>query len=303
MAPQDFAVGYNKRLGKKQEGLDRRFQNADFVVAGVARMLDCKIWRRFDSPGYPFARNVLTDPSEQQSSDLDNRDMALRFQQSTVEKVLPDPNPAQTQDNESCVFKIFLCVKNLWGVPVYLIPVREVIERHLCRYDPEKKSRVIAQLKEPAGFERRGPRAAERPTAAMVEGPILVEDFAYKGDLVMLFDHERVRPRDPGLEEALRELREAIRRARRDAIRIDLKPGDVLIVDNLRSMVSRREYFPTRRRDVIRILMGNLFRRSRIYPDPEDPELNIREVKAWPFKPHRWLRSYYAFRVGRTQPH
>jgi hypothetical protein len=297
-----------ERLRKKDAYMRKRFELDDFLITGIAALLDCAILPRFKE--HPIARNMLTDPGEQQSSDLDNLDMALRFQQSTVEKAVPKTRLSYTE--VGCLYRIYLCVKNRMRAPVYLLSVKEIVEKHLCPFDPpEYKLRIIDTLRR-GTFQRIGPRAPDDPNPQnIVFGPIL-EDLG-NGDWVMSFDHERVRAHNQAKEEenAVFELRQAIRRARRDAIRIDLGPRDILIVDNLRAMTSRREYIPTRLSD-IRKLLPTVFRltvdvrkwrpffangqvRKRMRHERSDDQ--VRVVSFWPFRPHRWLRTYYAFRV------
>ncbi len=300
--PNDFNAASKQRLLEKREKLDKAFQNADFIVAGLARMVGGTVRARYENPDSPLVRNLLTDPGEQQSSDLDNIDMALRFQQSTVEKNLPKPSEL-TNTEESCVFRIFLCVKNLWRQSVYLLPVREVIEQHLCpnAAEDEKRKTVIKHLTEER-YERRRPRSQELHREQWQPGGPVLGQGLREGDWIMSYDHERVRAMngDPLAEEALHELREAIRRGRRDAISIPLKPGDILIVDNLRAMISRREFFPSDFWDLVRVFWATapLPFRKKVTKLPTG-EL-FTELRYWLFKPERWLRSYYVFRDADT---
>jgi hypothetical protein len=298
-----YEVEATERQQGRQKKVNDLFRYADYVIAGLACMLECVIKKRYNSLGHPLARNMLTDPGEQQSSDLDNIDMALRFQQSTVEKELPEAGFAQSYADESCLYRIYLCVKNRWRVPIFLTSVYEILTTHLCPYDPSRRAWAIEQLQKDA-FERRGPRTGEKATQQATFGPVLRRTAAQSGGSddwhawTMSFDHERVRAKanDVDAEEALRELREAIRRARRDAVRIVLKPGNVLIVDNLRAMTSRRELFPTSWMDWWRILLS-LVRWAPWEESKANPGDWIKRIRWWPFKPHRWLRTYYAFRA------
>ncbi|MBV8977461.1 MAG: TauD/TfdA family dioxygenase [Alphaproteobacteria bacterium] len=285
-----------KRRARKRQELDAKFRHSDFIIAGIADLLHCKIWSRYENG--PFARNILTDPGEQQSSDLDNVDMALRFAQSTVEKNLPDtPIP---RNDESCAYRIYLCIKNWARIPIYLITVSEIVEEYLCRHSPERKAKIL-EILQSSQFVRRGPQFDGNQTListdVLEKCPILKKDFLRPDGWIMAFDHERVRPmaEAPEQEVALLELREAIRRARRDAIKIVMQPGDLLVVDNLRAMVSRRDYLPSRLAEVLRLIPAYL-RITRDRPDETDPDAQIRTIVFWPLRPHRWLRAYYAFR-------
>lgn len=300
--PAEFAANSKKRLIDKRRKFDTFFRHVDFVAAGLARMLGGTIRPRYDNPDSPLARNLLTDPGEQQSSDLDNIDMALRFQQSTVEKALPKPGEL-TNTEETCIFRIYVCVKNLWRQPIYLLPVREIIETHLCpnALEKEKKQNVLKWLQEER-FERRRPRSQEMHREQWQPGGAVLSRGRTTGDWIMSFDHERVRAtnNDAAGEEALHELREAIRRGRRDAIRVPLKVGDILMVDNLRAMVSRREFYPSSLGDLFRVALSTLkTKRSTTLPSGEV----LTQLRFAPFRPDRWLRSYYVFRDSETSHH
>jgi hypothetical protein len=293
----------HQRQMDKREAMDKRFLYTDFVIAGLARMLGAKVGPRFDNnPNSPYARNFVTNPSEQQSSDLLNTDMALRFQQSTVEKRLPDsrlPNPGA--DGECCRYRIYLCVKNFLRLPVYLIPVQEVIDTYLCQFEPHLKQRTIDQLKANA-FVRYSPRLANHVPGPQTAESAVLRDLNGDGKWIMSYDPERVKAGQPDYRECLVKLRHAIRRARRDAIRIELRPGDVLVVDNWRAMVSRREYYPTTWKEVARLMwtvMHHSDRRARktVKGVASPPEFTLRETGAWHWRPHRWLRAYYGYRL------
>ena len=301
-ASSSYSESDRLRRQDKQKALDERLKYADYVMAGLAHMLDCQIKPRFE--GHALARNLITDPGEQQASDLDNVDMALRFQQSAVEKRLPEPGTTEVHSGESCQYRIYLCVKNFWRLPIYLLPVWEIIEEHFCPEDPEIKKRLLAKLQDRMAFERSGPRSANDAGQQKVSGPILVNASrnSEERDWIMSFDYERVKAKDPGGEQAIQELREAIRRARRDAVRIKMRPGEVLLVDNLRAMTSRREFYPIDFNDLWRVSVSLWLRRSMSVPASTHAVLKERGRTItglhawWPFPPHRWLRTYYAFR-------
>ncbi len=344
--PEEFKQRSADQLRRKRNALNEKLKHADFVIAGLGRMLGCTIRpRKQDVTDHPIVRNLLTEPGEQQSSDLDNSDVALRFQQSTVEKELPSPNASEGAGaGDTCRFRIYLCIKNFLRLPVYVVSVAEVV-RHIAPDDSKKRKRVIENLAKDKSYDRRPPTGGNKYGELWQDGGPVLRNLRSNTpidppDWVMSYDQERVRARaqNPGSEEALFELREAIRRARRDAIRIVLKPGDILLVDNMRAMISRREFFPVRFLDILRTTLswanlrlvyhvkntdGSIASYS-YWPFPPLPFAGpyVRWVKAenevvteirpplwsriaalfgsgkphhWPFRPHRWLRSYYAF--------
>lgn len=307
---QKYRVGSEARLKAKTDRMNERFKADDFIVCGLARLLNCAVLPRYKE--HQLGRNMLTDPSEQQSSDLDNIDMALRFQQSTVEKKLPKPHETLSYGDIGCLYRVYLCVKNVLRIPIYLIPVKEIIETHLCpHYTPERKAEIINILKS-GQFDRIGPRSPIDEEFGDVGSSPILRDMG-NGDWIMSFDHERVKAhgRQTNEERAIFELREAIRRARRDAIRVELKPREILIVDNFRVMISRREFLPTSFGRALQLLLsvatwskGALrhwrpkFRQKLPDENPDRDRKNKDEVvRAWPVRPHRWLRTYYLFRA------
>jgi hypothetical protein len=327
LPPEQYEDLFKEQLREKRDALNDKLRNTDFVAAALSQALGCTIRPRYEGNDQPLARNLISDPAEPQTSDLDNLDIALRFQQSTVEKALPGESQTQAGTGETCLYRLYLCMRNLCQQPVYLITVREVIEQHLCPNDPKKKAEVIALLQEKIFYERRPPR----PRGVLKEqwqpgGPILQRKVVRDGetgtdfvDWLLSFDQERVRAVDVKGAEPIHELREAIRRARREAIRIDMRSGDILIVDNLRAMVSRREHYVVDFSDLLLSLLSLVrwsdvwcklpdgkwihgapsrwHRLSGLFRRSTQTEERLKQVVWWPFRPHRWLRAYYLFRA------
>ena len=110
---------------------------------------------------------------------------------------------------------------------------------------PGERDWTIKQLQRTT-FERRGPKYDLVDTGEIQrEQPVITRSTPEDPeDWLMSFDPERVRTDDDEAKRALRTLRNAMFAARRSARRIVPEEGDLLVVDNLRVMVSRREYDP-----------------------------------------------------------
>lgn len=318
------AEAYDRRYDEKKEYFKNKYRQDDFIISGLAAKLSCNVRQRYQGKECSFVQNMLSSPGEHQSSYADPTDMPLRFHQFFVGAQLPtSPNAVK----DECRFRIYLCCKNRLRIPIYIVRLVDILDTHLCRYHPEQKDEVLKQLvgkdfvfTEPI---HEGPYKA--PSEA--KGPILKRDVLRPGDWIMCFDPERVRAPegDTHAANALFELRKAVQRARRDAIEVVMKPRQILIVDNLRALISRREYVPHRLRDILRVL-PTLIRFPTVVTleaAPSDESLPARVVYAirqwvqrlfrpreatgkpvirgvrrwfqWPFRPHMWLRVYYAF--------
>lgn len=256
--------------------LQPRLAHSEMLVAGVAHLLNAQIKRRYDKSHHGVGRDLRTAPDEPQVGDRDGSDMPLRFHQSTVELQLPVDDEPDRVGRESCRFKLYLCVKNRRRLPIYIIRVAEVVDR-ICPDDPARRKSIVEELKKPQ-FHKSGPTWNMPEGSDSGSGEILKEVQRADGerDWYMCFDPERVRAPDAASFEAknaVRELREALIACRNSAIRIVPDRGDIIVVDNQRSLVSRREYYPTSGLDILR---AALFRRPR------------------------WLRLYYAFRAPTT---
>ncbi len=292
--------GYAARLRLKDKRFREKYEQDDFIISGIAGKLGCNIRQRYLQEGCSFAQNMLSDPGSPQASDLDPIDMALRFHQFFVAGEVPTQKQALIH---SCRFRIFLCCKNLLRIPIYIVRLVDIINTYLCRYEPEKRAATLKELTE-KNYVFSGPRHDKYSKPAEAYGPILKSDLQGPGDWIMCFDQERVRAPvgDTEADKALLELRKAIQRARRDAIRVILRPREILIVDNQRALTSRREFVPRTKMDILR-LIPTVFRwttklrlgtHSAVGSTGEDV---IVHTKWWFFRPHLWLRVYYAFPI------
>ncbi|MEO0399985.1 MAG: hypothetical protein AAF224_11270 [Pseudomonadota bacterium] len=244
----------------------RKFRHFDMMVAGLLFLAGAEVRRRYQNAAAPIVRTLISAPTEPQVGDRDGSDMHLRFHQSTVEKGLPQPGlPAAGED--TCTVKAYAAVRNRRKNPIYVLAVKDVIDM----IPDEEFDWLTGHLMRPV-YQKIGPHFDNNDTAMMAEGqPILRRGVG--DDWVMSFDPDRVFTEDENAKRALRKLRGAIMRARGRAIEVVLDRRDVLIVDNLRALVSRREYYPFTMREA---LSGLFFRKPR------------------------WLRLYYGFPLPRT---
>ena len=262
-----FAFPFPARHSALHDGVDpRRFRHFDMIVAGLLFHAGAEVRRRYQNAAAPIVRTLLSAPTEPQVGDRDGSDMNLRFHQSTVEKGLPDPSlPAAGED--TCTIKAYAAVRNRRRIPIYVLPLKDV----LAQIAGEDFDWLTGQLMRPV-YYKVGPHFDNNDTAVMAEGqPVLRRGEG--DDWVMSYDPDRVSSEDENAKRALRKLRGAIMRARKSAIEVVLDRRDVLIVDNLRAMVARREYYPFRTSEALRAAF---------------------------FKKPRWMRLYYGFPLPRS---
>ncbi|MBI1391650.1 MAG: hypothetical protein GC152_02805 [Alphaproteobacteria bacterium] len=252
----------------------------DALAAGVLRLLGSKPLARFSARGGALvATNRYWRPDRQELPDNPQGDIFLRFHQSTVERTFP-PMP----DGDSvCTYKTFVAVNNFRRTSILLLRVKDVVER--LRTDPEvigvwghgTGDDLIKKLGEPH-FTKEAPRVAYYRQAAAgsaIDAPILLFD-SDDGEPIMSFDPGRVwdgKSDATRSRHAVMALRVAIHNASCDsAIAVTLRKQDVLVVDNLRMLIGRREDDPTSIlpwRDMV--------------------------AAAWPPLRGRWLRQLYGF--------
>ena len=223
-----------------------------------------------------LARNMVTGTLEPQLPDRESRDMALRFHQSTTEYQLPYKDRANDAPL-TCSFKMITCMTNIRRVPIFVMPVREV----LSRLPAESRDATIRELCESA-YVKSGPRADIYPFESGGSGPVLMKDPLSNDSLgyLMSLDPARIWGIDSAKTRHFLALRRALRAAA-DAQAYDtvlLGRRDILIVDNQRALLSRREFDDTTLTGYLRAkwaqLRGN---------------------------PYRWLRIHYGFPSGITQ--
>ena len=234
---------------------ERQFFLIDALCSGLLVHLKTHPEDRFpeDSGKPEIVSDNYTRPNVQQMPDSEHADIFLRFHQSAIERALTN----------TCRYKTFATLNNFRGQPLFLIRVRDVV-RCLQAEDAcgEKYRDIIFQGLENVSPETiisllmenaylRYPPRMSRIQAEKYEpqqGPLL-----FKGendDWAMLFDPARVWVQENQRDaqkyiEALIALRNAIHVVSGDnAIEIKLKKRDVLIVDNRRALIARREDRP-----------------------------------------------------------
>ncbi|MGF1545447.1 MAG: hypothetical protein ACFB00_13295 [Parvularculaceae bacterium] len=245
----------------------KKFRHFDMLVAGLLFLSGAEVRRRYQNAAAPIVRTLLSAPTEPHVGDRDGSDMHLRFHQSTVEKGIPDPNlPAAGE--ETCIVKAYAAVRNRRRIPIYVLPLQAVMNE--IRSDEFEW--VTTHLMRPV-FQKIGPHFDNNDSATTADGQPVLRAGARAGDWIMSFDPDRVHAEDENAKRALRKLRGAVMRARKHAVEVTLDRRDVLIVDNLRALVSRREYYPLTTREALRAAV---------------------------FKKPRWMRLYYGFPLPRA---
>lgn len=247
--PEDYATRVLRRRPHGEDGfedhqhssIERRLRAVDSFSAALLHVLGAVPEFRVVGMREPLVRDLLTAPLMPELSDRSTRDMALRFHQSSTEKDLPGVG-AGKGDGFVCNYKIFTCMWNYRKVPLYMLTVKDLLDAL-----PEAgRGQIIATLQKPI-FDKIGPRAdigvSSRPVN---DSPLLVNAGTDQApDWLMSFDPGRVWAEDdPEGRSALLVLRDTLRRvSRQDCVReIKLNRRDVLVVDNMRALVSRREH-------------------------------------------------------------
>ncbi|MFZ5616874.1 MAG: hypothetical protein ACOZAA_06090 [Pseudomonadota bacterium] len=215
---------------------EEQFHVTDMIAAGLLHLLGSECKSRWPVAGPPVVRTMITAPADAQVGDRDGLDMALRFHQSTVERKL-----VGIAGPETCNYKVYACLRNRRRVPIFLLRVKDII----AALPPDEREGTLKQLQR-TPYEKTGPKYDLVDTGELQKDqPILKKSPSGDADdWLMSFDPERVKTDDDEAKRAIRTLRNAIFAARRTARRIVPEEGDLLIVDNMRVMVSRREYDP-----------------------------------------------------------
>lgn len=238
---------------------------ADWVSSGLLGLVGAHPHLRYgEDSGKALAENRYWRNDIQELPDSYQHDIYLRFHQSAVEANFPPRNTA----GDICTYKAYACFGNFRRTPLYLLRVSDVVDCLLGRgegftesehkqiyegmtiasYRPEEVVRMLCQ----DVYAKQGPRA-ERYKFDWTDQPtgkaILSKDEA-RGDYIMAFDPARVWPRGDvagfAYREAVIALRHAVHLAsRRRLIEITLNRRDILLVDNLRALIARREDGPT----------------------------------------------------------
>ncbi|MEM9422610.1 MAG: hypothetical protein AAF986_08910 [Pseudomonadota bacterium] len=224
----------------KHTSIERGLRAVDSFSAGLLHLLGAVPEFRIVGLREPLVRDLVTSPLMPELSDRSSRDMALRFHQSSTEKDLPGVGQGKG-DGFVCNYKIYTCMWNYRRIPIYILAVKDLLDA----LPEEKRSTVIETLQKPI-FDKIGPRAdigiSSRPVN---DSPLLVNAGTEQDpDWLMSLDPGRVWAEDdPEGRDAVLVLRNTLRRlSRHDCVReIVLKRRDMLLVDNMRALVSRRE--------------------------------------------------------------
>lgn len=235
-------------------------RNIDAVAGGVLWLLGAAPGARFqdDRNVDKIVQNKYTDKTVQEMPDDYQTDIFLRFHQSTVERTLPD---AQRRRGRTCRYKTYSAVSNLRRTPIYVVSVRDIVdclERRSDDYAPEEYAYIfqhtnelnkdnIVEFLSQSYYVGVSPRAQRyMKDVEGVARPILRRYD--NGDCIMSFDAARVWRNEGGDDrhtKAIIALRRAIDLvSRKRAAEVSLKSRDILVVDNLRAMVARREDDP-----------------------------------------------------------
>lgn len=220
---------------------ERRLRAVDSFSAGLLHLLGAVPEFRIVGVREPLVRDMVTSPLMPELTDRSTRDMPLRFHQSSTEKDLPGMGAGKA-DGFVSSYKIFTCMWNYRKVPIYLLTVKDLLDA----LPEDGRGEIIETLQKPI-FDKIGPRAdigvSSRPVNDV---PLLTNAGTEQNpDWLMSFDPGRVWAEDdPAGRSALLVLRDTLRRASRaDFVReIKLNRRDVMIVDNMRAMLSRREH-------------------------------------------------------------
>ncbi len=265
----------------------------DAICAGLLGLVGARPRLRYgEDSDKPLANDRYWRSDGQELNDTGSSDVFLRFHQSTVEADFPPKNKA----GDVCNFKAYAVMNNFRGTPLYLLRVRDVIDVLYCRhldYSAQQQQSVYDGLNINSGeqvitflkisryakFTARADRYQHETTEKLGKSVIAFTDEA-ETDAIMSFDPGRVwAMKEAPIEmfDAIMALRRAIHLAsRKCAIEVTPERRDVLLVDNLRMLICRREDAP------------NSFLR---------PLSLFRDTFAGTFAPlsGRWLRQIYGF--------
>jgi hypothetical protein len=211
----------------------------DIICSGLIHQCDCLHKRAVE--GKPPWRVFESDSIMQKNVISDGKDMPLRYRQMTPERRMPHEAGV---DNENVCARIvvFACVENSLEDPIWLLPVRTIIQglsEGSKKFLTERKFEFFGtwSLKTLEASEKRGRKS------------VLVLGDQEDRDGYLSYDMDRFNLADEKLEEghrvAMAELNSIIEEKGRDessgAIPIILRKGDLLISDNYRILHCRKE--------------------------------------------------------------
>ena len=303
MDPQKM---YDERMREDKEWTKTKWGSFHFLnawaVAGLFYELGSWLARK-DNPlskKKEFFSDYFTSPSLQKDSYLDGWDLSLRYRQSASELTMDARGNPETHMPK---FAALSCLANPIKDPVWVLPVESVLEEVdgvIADYEnvTDDKQRADAKRNLFKTMQEQNFKKFDRvelllkngikdkyihfPTPADGSnrplGQKLDLDIDNPWEAELSIDPNRIEVQDKptdgnyisNTKRPLAIIYEAIRRADEHgkAFRIDLKRRDVLLVDNRRALICRKEYQPKKR--------GLSVRKPRL-------------------RTKRWLRLYYGF--------
>lgn len=232
----------------------------DALCAGVLGLIGARPQLRYsEDTDKPLATDRYWRADGQELNDTGFNDVFLHYHQSTVEADFP---PKQRPGDVS-TYKTYACISNFRRRPLYLLRVRDVIDVLRCCHDAiseEQQLRIYEglsidgerafELLQVGKFAKHSARADRyQYESSEPLGKAIIATGADDSDVIMAFDAGRVWPRpdaDRASYDAVLALRRAIDLASSTlAIELTLLRQDVLLIDNLRMLMGRREDSPT----------------------------------------------------------
>lgn len=297
--PEAVAEARSKRWAKERWNF-RHILNA-WAVACVFDMLGVVLARKFGAGIEQFYRDYVASPQRQKTQYTDGKDMALRYRQSAAELELSAHDPSTERYVPK--FIALSCLSNPIKEAVWILPVEAILEEmgavlaeSEAITDPEVRDKELEKIfhiledHHFIKFDRHTMIAPQtngstsyfiRPTYEK-KGCALGQDLT-PGKLwaaELAFDQNRVEVRDEPDESYVRDTKRplailirAIRQAddRGLAIPVVMKRGDLLLVDNRRAMICRKEYHQPRFIFLrIRFRTKHWFRIYYGFPRPKD---------------------------------
>lgn len=299
MDPNTVYTGGNTKDWAKQTWHLCHCLNA-WAVAGLLRKLDVWLARKANPTTKVFFKDYITDCTHTKDAYSDGWDLPLRYRQSASE--LRMDREGNLEDHVP-KFAAYSCLANPIKDPVWVLPVESVLEEVdgvVRDYDKitdgtkrgdevkklfrtmgealfEKYNRIELILRKNGGEDRyiHYPKPSDGGIRPL--GKYLDIDKLWLAELAV--DPNRIEVQDKssdlnyinGIKRPLAILYKSIERADKKgkALRIDLGRRDLLIIDNRRALICRKEYEPKR----------------RVKP-------RLRKIR---FRTRRWLRLYYGF--------
>lgn len=285
------AEKYYSDAERNQKKIKVHFRKPDFLANGILYYLRARATynhRALVDSGRQIARDLRTKPREAEIAERDGSDMPLRFHQSMVD--LDFPGFSATEFGETCTYMTYVGLRNWWRDPIFVITVDDII----AAIPGDVRDKTLEHLSRseyavvPALGEGNYDVLAQSPHEDLA---ILCKSETKENsqDIWMLsFDPNRiVKAPDKDGQEAVVELRKAIVSVQSagKCKRVVVRRGDILILDNLRAMVARREFNPELGENrKLGLVLGNRLRRTWMW---------FWYNKSQRERPSRWLRQLY----------